>query len=196
MIRTSDGGINWDYEELGMQGLAVDIDFRNGMEAWAPLGQKPGFIYSLDAGLTWTETPTPDSTLITDVMFPDSLHGFAAGARGAVLKYIPPLKPSVDPISTLLPNEVILSQNYPNPFEKSAKCKVQSAKSGLLVLKIFDVLGNEVKTVLNAELSPGIYEITIDASGLQGGIYFYKLTATFPGQNGNSVITKKMVVIK
>jgi photosystem II stability/assembly factor-like uncharacterized protein len=196
MIRTSDGGVNWEYEELGMQGLAIDLDFRNQTEAWAPLGQKPGFIYTLDAGLTWTETPTPDSTMINEVMFPDSIHGFAVGARGAVLKYIPPLKPSVEPISSLLPDEVIISQNYPNPFERSAKCKVQSAKSAHLVLKIYDVLGNEVATVLNAEIPPGSYEIPFDASGLPGGIYFYRLTATFPGQIGNSQITKKMVVIK
>jgi photosystem II stability/assembly factor-like uncharacterized protein len=196
MIRTSDGGVNWEYEELGMQGLAINLDFRNRTEAWAPLGQKPIFIYSLDAGLTWAETPTPDSTLINEVMFPDSLHGFAVGARGAVLKYIPPLKPSVEPISPLLQNEVMLSQNYPNPFERNSKCKLQIAKLTLLVLKVFDLLGNEVETVFNAEMPPGSYEITFDASGLHGGIYFYRLTATFPGQIGNSQITKKMVVIK
>jgi photosystem II stability/assembly factor-like uncharacterized protein len=196
MIRTLDGGLNWEYDELGMQGLAVDLDFRNGTEAWAPLGQSPTFIYSLDAGLTWTETSTPDSTLVNEVMFPDSLHGFAVGTKGSVLKYIPPVKPSVEPITPLLSQEVILCQNYPNPFEKGSKIKIQNSKPGLIKLQIFDILGNEVATLLDAELGKGDHEIPVDAAGLLGGIYYYQLTASLQGTKRVFRETKKMVIIK
>ena len=95
MIRTSDGGMNWDYEELGLQGNAFDLDFRNESEAWAPLGASYLMIYSLDAGETWSQVTTPDSVAIYEMMFPDTLHGFAVGSQGAVLRYIPPLPVSV-----------------------------------------------------------------------------------------------------
>lgn len=96
MIRTSDGGLNWDYEELGIQGYVSDIDFRTDKEVWAPLGVREKLIYSLDGTATWTEITPPDSVVIYKMTFPDSLHGYGAGKHGAFLKYHPPVKPSVN----------------------------------------------------------------------------------------------------
>ena len=72
MLRTTDGGFNWDYDEIGIQGNAFDIDFVNENEVWAPLGPQRKFIYSIDTGSTWMQIPTTDLTAIYDVMFPDS----------------------------------------------------------------------------------------------------------------------------
>ena len=72
MISTNDGGVNWDYEELSMPGNAYDLDFRNETEAWAPLGPGQKLIYSMDAGISWTQSPSPESTTIFDMIFPDS----------------------------------------------------------------------------------------------------------------------------
>lgn len=84
-----------------------------------------------------------------------------------------------------------LSQNYPNPFNPVTSIKYQVARRGMVVLKVFDVLGKEVCTLVNEQKAPGIYEVNFDASNLSSGIYFYKISI------GNEFIsTKKMLVLK
>ena len=83
-----------------------------------------------------------------------------------------------------------LSNNYPNPFNPSTTIKYQIPKSGLVTLKVYNVLGKEITTLVNEEKSVGSYEITFDASGLSSGIYFYKLSAD------NFQQTKKMILLK
>jgi hypothetical protein len=89
-----------------------------------------------------------------------------------------------------LPNRFELSQNYPNPFNPSTKIKYQIATSNPVSLKIYDVLGNEVATLINENKSAGNYEVTFDAGNLSSGTYFYKL------QTGSFVETKKLLLLK
>ena len=196
IIRTSDGGVNWDYEELGIQGNAYDLDFRNHAEAWAPLGPKGKFIYSLDAGSTWTQIPTTDSTLIYDVTFPDSLHGFAVGTKGAFLRFNTIVIPSVETKSPSLASEFILYQNTPNPFDQNTRINFQLSAFSRVDLIVFDILGNEIVTLVNADMPSGSYEIPFEASGLPRGVYFYRFTASLPGDRGTFSETRKMVLLK
>jgi hypothetical protein len=89
-----------------------------------------------------------------------------------------------------------LSQNYPNPFNPSTKIKftipsVETTRRVVFTtLKVYDVLGNEIATLVNEELSVGEYEVEFDGTGIPSGIYFYKLKA------GNFNKTRKMVLIK
>jgi hypothetical protein len=107
---------------------------------------------------------------------------------------------SVDDLGTVL-TEFSLSQNYPNPFNPSTKIKFTipntplSFGEGLGVrLVVYDVLGNEIATLVNEEKQPGVYEVEFNTSSIKhlpsSGIYFYQLKA------GNFVETKKMVVLK
>ena len=173
IIRTADGGLNWDYEELGIQGNAYDLDFRNEKEAWAPLGPRRKFIYSLDTGNTWTSISTPDTTVIFDVNFPDSLHGYAVGSEGAFLRYKPPIHPAIPPFQYM--NEEIRCQLYPNPVVEGSRFKVQSSRSGVVSLKLFDLNGKEIALILNKELPAGEHEINFSRGGLPVGVYLYQL---------------------
>jgi len=83
-----------------------------------------------------------------------------------------------------------LEQNYPNPFNPSTVISYQLPVTSKVVLKVYDVLGNEVATLVNEEKSSGNYEVEFNASGLTSGIYFYQLQA------GSFVETKKMVLLK
>jgi hypothetical protein len=83
-----------------------------------------------------------------------------------------------------------LYQNYPNPFNPSTTISWQSPVSSLQTLKIYDVLGNEVATLVNEFRNAGSYEFDFDASELSSGVYFYKL------QVGDFVQTKKMLLMK
>ena len=89
-----------------------------------------------------------------------------------------------------VPEKFELSQNYPNPFNPSTKIKYQIATSNSVSLKIYDVLGNKVATLVNEVQPSGNYEVTFDASSLSSGTYFYKLQA------GNFVETKKMILLR
>ncbi len=91
-----------------------------------------------------------------------------------------------------------LSQNYPNPFNPSTNIKFQISELGFISLKVYDILGNEIATLVNEEKPAGSYEIEFSTSlmhqsaggGLPSGIYFYQLKA------GNFIQTKKMLLIK
>jgi hypothetical protein len=87
-------------------------------------------------------------------------------------------------------NEFTLHQNYPNPFNPSAKIQFSIPNVQFVTLKVFDVTGREVQTLVNEPLKPGTYEVTFNAGSYSGGIYFYQLqTASFRK-------TKKMVLVK
>ena len=93
------------------------------------------------------------------------------------------------------PVEFSLDQNYPNPFNPSTKIKftipsVETRDRVSVQMKVYDVLGNEVTTLVNEAKPAGEYEIEWDASGLPSGIYFYQLKA------GKFIQTKKMILIK
>ena len=97
---------------------------------------------------------------------------------------------SIELISTDIPLTFSLSQNYPNPFNPSTKISWQSPVGSHQTLKVYDVLGNEVATLVDEFREAGRYEIEFNASNLSSGIYFYKLQAE------NFVETKKMVLLQ
>ncbi len=96
-----------------------------------------------------------------------------------------------------LPTEYALEQNYPNPFNPSTTIKysipnvtLSGVEGSRVQLKIYDVLGNEVATLVNEEKPAGVYEVDFNASNLSSGIYLYKLHV------GGFISTKKMTLIK
>ena len=93
-------------------------------------------------------------------------------------------------LENLLPQGFELSQNYPNPFNPSTKIRYSVTAPGLVTLRIFDILGNEVGTIINQEQTAGVYEVDFTAINLASGVYFYKLEA------GNFSQTKKMMIMK
>ena len=90
----------------------------------------------------------------------------------------------------VLPSEFALHQNYPNPFNPSTKISWQSPIGSWQSLKIFDVLGNEVVTLVNEYREAGKYELEFNAEKLSSGVYYYQLRA------GSLVQTKKMIYLK
>ncbi|HSL90845.1 MAG TPA: T9SS type A sorting domain-containing protein [Ignavibacteriaceae bacterium] len=83
-----------------------------------------------------------------------------------------------------------LHQNYPNPFNPATNIRYNLTERGVVIIKVFDLLGNELKTLINEEQNAGEYNIDFDASGFSSGVYFYRM------QINNSFQTKKMVLIR
>ncbi len=101
---------------------------------------------------------------------------------------------AVDPLAihqiSAVVHEFSLSQNFPNPFNPSTKINFTLPKSEYTFLRIYDILGREVKTLVNGPLNAGEYQVDFDAKDLASGMYYYSLRA------GENVTVKKMVLVK
>jgi len=90
----------------------------------------------------------------------------------------------------LMPNVLELSQNYPNPFNPETKISFRTPSKQFLTLKIYDVLGREITTLVNEEVEAGQHEVLFNASNFSSGVYFYILA------NANQKLSKKLLVLK
>ena len=141
--------------------------------------------------ITYIDPATPNKCIISfQIINPVGGINVTLGSE----MYLDDLELSMDMVSDveaeLQPFAFQLEQNYPNPFNPSTKISWQSAVSGHQTLKIYDVLGNEVATLINEYRVAGNYEIDFDATGLSSGVYFYKLIVA------DYSSTKKMILMK
>ena len=120
-------------------------------------------------------------------LFGQILLGPNGGAFVAKIKNSPT---NIGNDANAVPNKYTLLQNYPNPFNPNTKLSYSIIQSGLVTLKVFDVLGNEIEKLVNEEKPVGTYEITWYAESLPSGVYFYQLRV------GEFVETKKMILLK
>jgi hypothetical protein len=101
------------------------------------------------------------------------------------------LQVGVNTIETKIPEKFSLYQNYPNPFNPATNIRFEIPGRGQFVtLKVYNILGRIVETLVNQQLTPGTYEVKWNAGKNSSGVYFYKL------ESGNFVETKKMLMIK
>jgi len=192
MIRTADGGTNWEYEELSMPGNAFDIDFRNDTEVWAPLGPRQELIYSLDAGTSWTQIESPENTSIFDMTFPDTLHGYAVGYDGAFIKY----KPKPVGLEEHKTSEIKM-RIYPNPAKDQVTVQFNTRPGvgehlGWGEISIIDNFGRLIDKVVLNNLSMGINRVELDVSGLPSGVYLCKLGLS--GKDISHINAQKLIL--
>jgi len=131
-----------------------------------------------------------------------TIVGYLDSLAGAVINgivYGDTSMTGVKKISSSVPEKFSLYQNYPNPFNPITKIKFDLPKSNLTLseakglnvqLKVYDILGREVATLVNEQLKPGTYEVEWVASNHPSGVYFYTLTTA------DYTITKRMVLVK
>jgi len=128
--------------------------------------------------------------LVTPLLPPQTMDIFASAE---IFKFFnSPLSGliAVEDVTQEIPSQYHLEQNYPNPFNPSTKIQFSVVSYQLTVLKIYDLLGREVATLVNEELSPGSYEVTWDATGFPSGVYFYRLSA------GELMETKRLILLR
>ena len=92
--------------------------------------------------------------------------------------------------SLTTPNEFVLCQNYPNPFNPSTKISWQSSVAGWQTLKVYDVLGKEVVTLVDEEKPAGRYEVQFNASNLSSGVYIYTLKVNGVAYSKNMILLR------
>jgi hypothetical protein len=155
-----------------------------------------GFLYSPIVRTVYTEfvlnvnynlPDTPDSAAILCLISNSPRVHIGSSFTLDDLAFGPATGVDDEPI---LAHAFLLDQNYPNPFNPSTLIPFEIAGEGLVVLKVFDLLGREIATLVNEEMSPGRYRAEFDATDLPAGMYMYRLQ-----MDGRSE-TRKMVVLK
>jgi hypothetical protein len=96
----------------------------------------------------------------------------------------------INPNIKEVPSQYALGQNYPNPFNPTTNIKFNLPKDEFVTLKIYDILGNEMKTIVEGTQKAGQYDVTVDGTNLASGVYFYTLKAA------DFLQTKKMILVK
>jgi hypothetical protein len=117
---------------------------------------------------------------VTDAGYPATVYIFSGGL----------VLTSVGETSHSAPDGFSLNQNYPNPFNPETNFQFSIANCQLTILKVYDVLGREVSTLVNEVKQPGAYTVQWDASGVASGVYFYRL------HSDDATITRKMLLIR
>lgn len=184
IYRTTNGGLNWVQVNNGGSNAIEFADSRNVYT----IGLK-----STNAGASWVNTPLVCyAPHMRDLAFANADTGFIVGFFGRIVKTTngAGVHVSISNTSTEIPGEYSLHQNYPNPFNPSTRIKFKIQNSNFVALKVYDMVGRQVATLVNEKLSAGEYEVTFDGAGLSSGVYFYRLQA------GEFNETRRMVLLK
>jgi photosystem II stability/assembly factor-like uncharacterized protein len=193
IARTTDGGLTWTLVSTGLQ-VANDpfsIAYIPGTNTIVVVGDGSGC--STNNGATWAtiSAPTPNY-IFHGLSFLSATTGWATAdvdtAGGFIFRYSGTLAVPVQ--GSPSEKKFALQQNYPNPFNPSTTISFTIPNAAVVSLKVYDVLGREVATLINGRLAAGTHESIFNASKLSSGVYFYKLQA------GDFVQTKKMLLVK
>jgi photosystem II stability/assembly factor-like uncharacterized protein len=193
LFRASDAGITWYPTSLfNVNVNSIDI---NGNYTFA--GTDSGVFVSSNNGLSWRNKSDglPALHSVNKILVSNG-YIFAGIFDGGIYRRGVSEIIGIQNISTEIPASYSLSQNYPNPFNPSTKIKFSIVSSphgvggDLVLLKVYDIMGREVQTLVNEDLKAGTYEVTFDGSTQNSGVYFYKLTTD------GFTETKRMILLK
>ncbi|MGB5846869.1 MAG: T9SS type A sorting domain-containing protein, partial [Ignavibacteriaceae bacterium] len=184
-----DNGSTWlDLNVSGLGSHVNSINFYGGNIIVVGTDSNGVFV-SYDFGQNWISASSglSDNVIKDIVLHPDG-HLLCGTEKEGI--FIADLNPSNITDINNTSKTFSLYQNYPNPFNPTTKIKYSVPKSEIVQIKVYDILGRELQTILNDFKQAGAYEIKFDATGLPSGVYFYQIKA------GNFVETKKMVLLR
>ncbi|MBK8552470.1 MAG: T9SS type A sorting domain-containing protein [Ignavibacteria bacterium] len=195
ILKTTNSGTNWIPQISGASYNLYSVYFTNINTGWVVgndyITNLGTIVKTTNSGVNWISQASGTINSLYSVHFTDSNTGWIVGNSGTILKTTNGgTSVGVQNFSTEIPSGYSLSQNYPNPFNPVTNLEFGISDLGFVSLKVYDILGKEVVTLVNEKLSPGKYQVEFDGSGLPSGVYFYRLTA------GEFTDTKRMMLIK
>jgi hypothetical protein len=194
---STDNGSNWNKMNNGLiHSIVVYTLITNGSNIFA--GTDKGIFLSKNNGTNWTEINEglPDSTTVTSLAI-SGAEIFAGTKGNGVWKRSLQEITSVKNVHNSIPLSYSLEQNYPNPFNPSTVISYSLPAESFVSLKVYDILGREIQTIVSSIQKPGVHKVSFGGSSLASGIYLYKIEAApNVGQAGNFVEVKKMLLLK
>jgi len=191
IYKTTNAGVNWYDPYRSTSNISYSIYFANLNKGWAA-GDYGLIHFTINGGLNWiAQTPPTANRIYRSINFTDSLNGWCVGNNGVILKTTTGgVLTNFTNISSEIPEKFSLSQNYPNPFNPNTFINYQLPMFNFISLKVYDVLGNEVATIVNENQNAGTYSVEFKGNGFSSGVYYYKLeTADFTE-------VKRMMLVK
>jgi photosystem II stability/assembly factor-like uncharacterized protein len=188
IAKTTDGGDNWTVQRNGNFQALYDINFINANIGFAA-GDAGSVVSTSNGGETWTETIVPSSRY-EEIEFINGNTGWMVGSHGIVRKTTNTAGLTFANSVSTLADRFELKQNYPNPFNPSTKIEFSVPSQEFYTLKVFDVNGKEMATLVNERLNAGSYNVEWNGLNNPSGVYFYKLIS----EKFSAV--KKMILIK
>ncbi len=187
---TTDNGGNWSQINNGLDSTDV-LSLAINSIGYIFAGTYDGGIYlSTDNGANWTEINAGLAFISINSLAINSIGYVFAGTYGRGVFRSVQSTTSMEQIDNKILSSFVLEQNFPNPFNPNTTIQFQIPDFGFTTLKVYDVLGNEVATLVDEYQSAGEYEVEFVGDGLTSGIYFYQLIA------GNFVQSKKMILLR
>jgi photosystem II stability/assembly factor-like uncharacterized protein len=194
--RTTNGGAIWTPVTgvAGMTGTSIGCWVATTQRVYvtSQVGAAGCVEQSTDGGATWSQMNTSAIISLNDIsviLTGTVISGYAIGTDGSVISLVSDMT-GIDPNNNSVPTSYKLEQNYPNPFNPTTNIRYSLPKASNVTVKIFDILGHEVMTVVNGYQNAGNYVETVNASSLASGVYFYTIKAN------NFTETKKMSLVK
>ena len=187
VFRSTDNGNNWTQVNTGLTNYTInDIAINKSNHIF--VGTPGGVFRSIDNGANWTKINAGLNGRIYSLAINSSDIIFA-GTSTAIYRSIQPTT-SINAPMTTEPTLFALEQNYPNPFNPSTVIQYSIPKAFHVDLTVFDLLGRELKMLVNGKHEAGTYQVNFDSQHLPAGLYCYRLRA------GEFCETKKMVIVK
>jgi photosystem II stability/assembly factor-like uncharacterized protein len=189
VYKSTDNGATWSAANTGLTHMSVRVIISSGANLFA--GTNGGGVYlSTNSGANWSQINTGLTSLSILSLATNSTTLYAGTQTGGV--WTRPLSQvvAVDEPGVSAPTSFTLEQNYPNPFNPTTMLSFTIPSSSLVTLKVFDVLGREVATLVNEDKAAGRYSVDWNAASYASGLYFYRLSA-----NGITEL-KKMMLLK
>lgn len=191
VIKTTDAGKTWTKTKIPdiYSGLNA-IVFSDASNGWIA-GGSGAVLNTTDGGTTWNRVPVSTTENLNCIAVSGN-NVWIGGDYGIILSSVSQEEVTAvsDRNSSAAPQSFALDQNFPNPFNPSTTIRYSVINSGNVTLKVYDILGKEVAELVNSFHNAGSYTAHFNASELSSGIFFYIL------QSGNSVSTKKMLLLK
>lgn len=174
IARTLDGGSSWEVFSDSSMHWGNDFEFvpGNPAEVWFTDNNK--LYFSADTGRTWMQR-WPEGG--RDIVFTDSTHGWVLGDDSLLIYTFSGGVTAVRESDSPVPAAFTLFQNYPNPCNPSTTIRYRIPANSIVELKVFDILGREVATLVNEMQRVGEHSVRFDGTGLSSGVYFYTLEA-------------------
>ena len=202
LLTTTNGGINWFFVDTIPTGNVIShltisgtSDwFINGVQLFPDSTWKPYVYKSTNNGDDWIRMQllNPDEYFMDmeGIYLNNRLYVYGAG-EGRILKHIDTASViSIQNEGNILPKSIELEQNYPNPFNPSTLINFCMSQRSFIVLKVYDVYGKELKTLIRGFKDAGRYSVEFNGTEVASGIYFYRLDSP------NYSVSRKMVIVK
>ncbi len=195
VFRTTDGGISWANYSQYQNFTFHWVYMLNSSTGWATgfYGTYNAVSKTTNAGLNWILQFNSPVRIINPVFILDENNAWFGGADNVIYKTTNgggEIISAINPITTNIPEGFLLKQNYPNPFNPTTKINFDLKNTAFAMLRVYDITGREVRTLVNEKLSAGSYSYDFNASELPSGVYFYQL------QTDDFIETKKMILLK